>query len=81
MRADAPENVIAFDGFGELLCVKPGPAGQGEDADAELIAAGTMPGGRDRAPGPVVDGDRVFRRPRPGIDRGVEEAASEAALL
>jgi len=44
MRADAPENVIAFDGFGELLCVKPGPAGQGEDADAELIAAGTMPG-------------------------------------
>ena len=46
MRADGPEDAMAFDGFGELLCLKPEPTGQGTDADAELIAAGTMPEGR-----------------------------------
>ena len=46
MRADAPEDAMAFDGFGELLCLKPEPAGQGEAADAELVAPGGMPDGR-----------------------------------
>ena len=46
MRADAPENVIAFDGFGELLCRKSEPAGQRGEADAELVAPGGMPDGR-----------------------------------
>ena len=46
MRADAPEDAVAFDGFGELLCRKPEPAGQGDEADAELVAPGGMPEGR-----------------------------------
>ena len=46
MRADAPEDAMAFDGFGELLCLKPEPAGQGEAADAELVAPGGIPDGR-----------------------------------
>lgn len=46
MRADGPEDAIAFDGFGGLLCL-PVETDVGEWApDVELIEAGKMPEGR-----------------------------------
>ena len=46
MQADAPENAMAFDGFGELLCLKPETAGGEGAPDVELVPPGTMPDGR-----------------------------------
>ena len=46
MQADGPENAMSFDGFGELLCLKPETAGGEVAPDVELIAPGGMPEGR-----------------------------------
>jgi hypothetical protein len=45
MQADGPEEAIAFDGLGELLCLKPEAAESGF-ADAELVSPDRMPEGR-----------------------------------
>ncbi|MBQ7730783.1 MAG: hypothetical protein IJT68_02975 [Lentisphaeria bacterium] len=45
MRADGPEEAIAFDGLGGLLCLNPDEAEDGF-ADAELVAPDRMPEGR-----------------------------------
>ena len=45
MQADGPEDAMAFDGFGELLCLKPETTGQGAP-DVALVVPGTMPEGR-----------------------------------
>lgn len=42
MLADGPEEAIPFDGFGELLCLKPG-SGEEKTAEAELIRSNRMP--------------------------------------
>ena len=46
MQADAPENAMAFDGFGSLMCLPVETAGGEGAPDVELIAPGAMPEGR-----------------------------------
>lgn len=43
IRADAPEDAIAFNGFGELLCRKPEAADGAGTPDAVLVMPGDMP--------------------------------------
>ncbi len=45
MQADGPEEMMPFDGLGELLCLPPGEA-RSETSDAELIPPAAMPEGR-----------------------------------
>ena len=46
MQADAPENAMAFDGFGSLMCLPVETAGGEGAPDVELIAPEAMPEGR-----------------------------------
>ena len=46
MQADAPENAMAFDGLGTLMCLPVETAGGEGAPDVELIEAGAMPEGR-----------------------------------
>ena len=43
IQADAPENTIPFDRFGELLCRKPETAEDENAPDVELVVSGEMP--------------------------------------
>lgn len=43
IQADAPEEAIAFDGLGELLCRKPETDESAEAPDVELVEPGEMP--------------------------------------
>ena len=79
MRADGPEEAVAFDGPGRLLRLNVDEAECGF-ADADIVPPDPMPEGRHAAVD-TVDGDRICAGMEPLTDLRLDKAAEMSVFF